>query len=322
MPIRTLSTVTDLDVEAHSATSGRTPALPLSLLIPFWLVRTMAGWCAVLGVWPALLVIGGTFAGIQFFWSNWVGFELVDIAAAVGSLAAGVVLLRFWKPRDEWRFDHDEALLQLRSQRGTARRLTARQVACAWMPFALLTATVLVWGPGVKCWMAREHTLPVVVRPSVWSGNPRCPGCTWRSRRESAVTGHEATDKDREKAELDIVPVSSTGTAVFLAAVVSGLLLGVRPAAGQDAGPDGAAHGSGHCRDPVHAGPRVCDQVFGDGRRARPGVHADRPVALPDFRDAPGLARRGADRLRHVEQCAVREPSEDHRAEARARPRS
>jgi len=45
-----------------------------------------------------------------------------------------------------------------------------------------------------------------------------------------AVLGHKAEGpKDFESAVLDIIPVSSTGTAVFLAAVVSGLLLGVGP---------------------------------------------------------------------------------------------
>ena len=39
-----------------------------------------------------------------------------------------------------------------------------------------------------------------------------------------AVTGHATPDpqKDLEKAQVDIVPLSSTGTAVFLAAVLSG----------------------------------------------------------------------------------------------------
>jgi lactate permease len=45
-----------------------------------------------------------------------------------------------------------------------------------------------------------------------------------------AVTGHATPGpKDLEKAVVDVVPVSSTGTAVFLAAILSGLLLGVRP---------------------------------------------------------------------------------------------
>ena len=105
-PIRTLSTVTGLDVEALSATSGR--ILPfLSLLIPFWLVRTMVGWRETFAVWPALLTIGGTFAAVQFLWSNFVGFELVDLMSAVASLLAGMIVLRLWKPKSEWRFAFD-----------------------------------------------------------------------------------------------------------------------------------------------------------------------------------------------------------------------
>ncbi len=76
-------------------------------LIPFWLVRTMTGWRNALGVWLPLAVIGGTFAAVQFLWSNLVDFELVGIVAAVHSMTAGVIVMRFWKPSSIWRFDHE-----------------------------------------------------------------------------------------------------------------------------------------------------------------------------------------------------------------------
>src|SRR4051812_26064405 len=69
-PILTLSKVTELDVNALSATCGRILP-PMSLLIPFWLVRSMTGWRETFAVWPALLTVGGTFAGTQFLWSNY-----------------------------------------------------------------------------------------------------------------------------------------------------------------------------------------------------------------------------------------------------------
>ena len=48
-----------------SAMAGR--QLPFfSLIVPVWLVWVMAGWRGVVGVWPALLVCGGTFAAVQF----------------------------------------------------------------------------------------------------------------------------------------------------------------------------------------------------------------------------------------------------------------
>jgi lactate permease len=146
-PILTLSQVTELDVNALSATSGRI-MLPLSLVIPFWLVRSMAGWRETFAVWPALLTFGGTFAGTQFLWSNYVGFELVNIVSSVASLGAGVVLLRFWHPADHWRFEHerDEGPYDHAVAAACEGPLTFARVVRGWLPFALLTLTVLVWG--------------------------------------------------------------------------------------------------------------------------------------------------------------------------------
>ena len=211
-PIRTLATVTNLNVEHLSATSGR--ILPfMSLLIPFWLVKTMVSWKETFAVWPALLTMGGTFAVVQFAWSNFVGFELVDIVAAVASLLAGAGLLLVWKPKVEWRFPEDEIKIK-------DGGLTAPIVAKAWMPFVVLTALVLIWGlkpvkervDGATSWKIPLTMLHLKVAKG------------------EAVTDHPTPQKtDFEKAEMDIVPVSCTGTAVFLAAVLSGFLLGVGP---------------------------------------------------------------------------------------------
>jgi lactate permease len=225
-PILTLSTVTGLDVEALSATSGR--ILPfLSLLIPFWLVRTMVGWRETFAVWPALLVIGGTFAAVQFFWSNYVGFELVDLMSAVASMLAGVIMLKLWKPKEEWRFERDAD--EIEAGIGVAQHdLTHARVARAWMPFGLLTLTVLIWGvpaidslgtPAVKVWMDSRTSWKPAIGP-----------LHEKIAKGEAVTGHKEPEaKDLEKAVVDFVPVSSTGTAVFLAAILSGLFLGVGP---------------------------------------------------------------------------------------------
>jgi lactate permease len=237
-PLRTLAAVTGLDVEALSATCGR--ILPwLSLIIPFWLVRTMTGWRDTLAVRFPLLVIGGTFAAVQYVWSNFVGFELVDIVSAITSLGAGVLLLRYWKPKQAWRFGHESERAGEAGDRrehppnplestGGEEALSARQVAKAWMPFGLLTLTVLVWGiPAAKSW----GTPPV----KDWldarlSWKPEVPWLHMKIARGEAVTGHQQPlPDDIEKAQVEIVPLSSTGTAVFLAAVLSGGILGVSP---------------------------------------------------------------------------------------------
>jgi lactate permease len=230
-PILTLSKVTGLDVHALSATSGR--ILPiLSLIIPFWLVRTMTTWRETLAVWLPLSVIGGTFASVQFLCSNYVGFELVDIISSVASMVAGVIVIRLWRPNETWRFERDIqfttgfAAKGLKADGSDIEGLSARRVARAWMPFALLTVTVLIWGiPAIKPWGT----------PAVkdWldgrlSWKPELPWLHLKIVKGSAVTGHETPlPDDYEKAQVDIVPLSSTGTAVFVAALGSGYLLGL-----------------------------------------------------------------------------------------------
>src|SRR6478735_7509304 len=84
---------------ALSAMVGR--QLPFfSMAIPAYLVVLYAGWSRMLGVLPAVLVAGVTFAIGQFFVSNYVGPELTDTLAALVSLASVALLLKFWKPRD------------------------------------------------------------------------------------------------------------------------------------------------------------------------------------------------------------------------------
>ena len=65
---------------------------PLSLILPFWLVRSMVGWRETSQVWPALLVSGLSFAAMQFYWSNYQDVGLVDIVSAIFSLLVTVAL--------------------------------------------------------------------------------------------------------------------------------------------------------------------------------------------------------------------------------------
>jgi len=174
-PILTLSRVacgvpcadTGLSAFTLGAMAGR--QLPfISLLIPAWLVVTMSGWQGLRGVWPAVAVCGGSFALVQFFWSNFVGPELTDIAGGVISLLALTLFLTVWKPRQIWTFAHergavpaarnpavDVPVYQERpvAEAGQATRRTAavpryngRQIARAWVPWVLLSAFVFLWG--------------------------------------------------------------------------------------------------------------------------------------------------------------------------------
>ena len=101
IPITTLEQVAGLDALKVSAMVGR--QLPFfSLLIPFWIVAVWSGWRGMCGIWPAALTAGVAFAIPQFLVSNLHGPWLVDIIAGACSIAATVVLLRFWRPKTKW----------------------------------------------------------------------------------------------------------------------------------------------------------------------------------------------------------------------------
>ena len=142
-PIITLAKVTGLDELKLSQMVGR--QLPFfSLIIPAWLVWVMSGWRGVRGVWPALLVCGGSFAGVQFAMANFHGPSLVDVVGGVVSLAATSLFLCVWKPRTTWHFPGEPPLPPPIPH-------SRRQIVSAWMPWLLLTAFVFVWGlPDVK----------------------------------------------------------------------------------------------------------------------------------------------------------------------------
>src|SRR5215475_4225210 len=107
-PVHTLAAVTALPESDLNAMIGR--ILPFTaVLVPFWLVRSMTGWRETFEVFPAILVVGTSFALTQFLWSNYVDSNLVDIVAGVVSITAVLSFLRFWKPKRIWRFDYDEA---------------------------------------------------------------------------------------------------------------------------------------------------------------------------------------------------------------------
>src|SRR5437773_4986671 len=86
-PILALSKVTGISEILLSKMVGR--QLPFfSLIIPFWVVWAMAGFRGMLGVWPAALTAGVSFAIPQFLVANFHGPWLVDIVAALCSIAA------------------------------------------------------------------------------------------------------------------------------------------------------------------------------------------------------------------------------------------
>src|SRR6266571_2512109 len=188
------------------------------IIVPFWLVRAMVGWGETLEVLPAILVVGVSFSVTQYFWSNHVDSNLVDIAGGVVSLIATVAFLRFWQPKRIWRLEHERAAApagQARANPAPVHKYTAGQIVKAWMPFAILSLTVLAWGlPAIKGAMNRATT-PIWNVPLLHNAVTRAAPVV--------------TKLTPEAARYDFNWLSATGTGCFVAAIIAGLLLGVRP---------------------------------------------------------------------------------------------
>jgi len=254
VPVHTLAAVCRLPESDFSATIGR--ILPLTaVIVPFWLVRTMVSWRETFEVFPAILVVGVSFALTQFFWSNYVDSSLVDIAGAVVSIISAVAFLRFWKPKKIWRFDYDKApILHVPSADGIADRVGGEwkaanfdgsvqvrsyplaKVLKAWTPFAILSLFVLAWGlPPVKLAMNRATTPAFRVVIADGAGGPGKvrpgpPGWDVPYLHNAVYRSAPVVAKPTpEPARYDFNWLSATGTGCFFAAIVSGLLLGLSP---------------------------------------------------------------------------------------------
>jgi len=213
-------------------------------------VKTMASWKDTFEVFPAILVVGLSFALTQFFWSNHVDSNLVDITAGVVSIVVTVAFLRLWKPKKIWRFDYeqDSVKLPLPATKisddvggqwaaadfdGAVRTqsYSTAQILKAWMPFAILSVFVLVWGlPSIKLAINQATTPASKVVLADGKARPGPPGWDVPYLHNAVYRAAPvATKPTPEAARYDFNWLSATGTGCFLSAIVAGLLLGLTP---------------------------------------------------------------------------------------------
>jgi len=228
-PVHTLAAVTALNESDLNAMIGR--ILPITaIIVPFWLVRAMVSWKETFEVFPAILVVGGSFAATQWFWANYMDSNLVDIAAGVVSMVATLLFLRFWQPKKIWRFADEQAVTAAEA-RDSVRHFSAGQIAKAWMPFAILSLFVLVWGlPTVKLAMNKATTPSFKVVMADGKPRPGPAGWDWPYLHAKVFrTAPVVAKPTAEAARFDLNWLTATGTGCFLAALFAGLILGLKP---------------------------------------------------------------------------------------------
>jgi lactate permease len=205
-PLIALESVTGLPLLDLSAMVGR--QLPFfSLLVPFWLVWAFAGFRGMLEVWPAIFVAGIGFAVPQFLVSNYHGPWLVDVIAAVVSLAAVASFLRIWHPRRIWRLEGETA-----AQASSGRSLSRAEIFRAWTPWLILSVLVFLWGlPSTKAWLDNLSLVRIPV-PGLDQMVRRVPPVVAESRPEAAV--------------FLLNWLSATGSGILAAAFLAALVMG------------------------------------------------------------------------------------------------
>jgi lactate permease len=340
-PVHALAAVSGLPESDLSAMVGR--ILPFTaVIVPLWLVRTMVNWQETFEVLPAIIVVGVSFALTQFFWANHVDSNLVDIAAAVVSIIVTIIFLRFWKPKKIWRFDYEkEAQAAAKPLAGevtddmggqwpakeydgyvAAKKYPASKVLKAWMPFAILSVFVLLWGlPKIKLAINQATTPAFKVIQADGKPRPGAPGWDWPYLHNKISRNTPVVAKPTpEAARYDFNWLSATGTGCFLAAIVSGLLLGLSPHRPNE---NFLAHVSKNAPSNgshlIHAGIGIRNKILRPGCSPGLGLHAHRLV-LPVLRHIPRLARSSPNRKRHQLQRPFRQPTKNHLATIRHRP--
>ena len=223
-PVIALAAVTGLDLLQLSAMIGR--QLPFfSLLVPFWLVWAFAGFRGMKEIWPAILVAGVSFAIPQYLVSNYHGPWLVDVVAAMVSMACLVLFLRIWRPAKIWTSpalkgrEAESAALQPQLAgnpgSGAKRDHDRRAVLVAWIPWMILTVFVFVWGvPQFKAFMDGISVFRFPIE-GLHNMVEKVPPVVAKPVKEGAV--------------YSLNYLSATGTGILLSAIIAGLFMKFSP---------------------------------------------------------------------------------------------
>jgi lactate permease len=208
-PIVALHGVTGLDTLVLARVIGRL-LTPFCVIVPFWLIWAFAGFGAMLEVWPAILVAGATFAATQLLVATFHGPWLVDIFASVISMGVLIAFFRVWKPKRILNAARRDVTHESRSECAS----TSATVLRAALPWIILTLCVVLWGmPRFSNWIDAATSLKIPIAgldKVVFRMPPAVP-----------VPAAEA-------AVFNFNWLSATGTGIFLAAVLAGLLMGMR----------------------------------------------------------------------------------------------
>ncbi len=219
IPIIVAGQVSGVDTMEISQMVGR--QLPFMVpIVLFWIMGIMDGWRGIKETWPAVIVAGGSFAIAQYLTSNFVGPELPDITAAIASLVTLTILLKYWKPKHIFRFADQDANVDENLEAQKQQKYSIGQIAKAWSPFMILTVMVTIWSvKPFKDLFTKDgalHDLVISIKvPYLHQLVQKMPPVVPEIKNYDAIFKFDW--------------FSATGTAIFIAAVITILFLKMKP---------------------------------------------------------------------------------------------
>ena len=237
IPITTLAKVSGLDKLALSQVAGRQLTF-FAVIIPAWLVVVMSGWKGLKGSWPAILVCGGSYAAIQFVVSSLHGPALVNVLSGLGSLALLTIFLHSGA-QGNLAFSRraGDGLVASESQLtadGSSRPCDSDGLADR-LCVGALGAVVGVDFPLGMAGLERNNSTTVSwQRRGLFAASKRqrsqCRGCTSIGPSRRSRWSREAImRRNAMEAAYDWNFLSTSGTSVFLAAILAAFWLRVSP---------------------------------------------------------------------------------------------
>ncbi len=199
----------------------------ISFTIPFLLVVIMDGTKGLKEVWPAALVAGSTYAITQWATVTFIGPELPNITSSIVSLVAVAVFVKMWHPKMKQNHTIDpEIEAQLAVSLDPEAQLTAGRILKAWSPFIALTAMVTIWSlkPFKNLFVEGGLLEATILQIPV-------PGLHNLVIKTAPIVSEPTPYGAMLKLDL----LSATGTAIFIAAILSIFILKMSPKAALEA---------------------------------------------------------------------------------------
>lgn len=216
IPITVAGSVSGIEANSIGAMTSRQLCL-LAAFVPLWIVFIMDGIKGVKETLPATLVTGISFAVVQYITAHYISYQLAGITSALISMLCLTMLLKVWQPKTNQSLQINgdgTASISHSTDEKKSLNYSFQQILLAWSPFIILTIMVSVW-----TLKTIKDALSVFSLQFIFDGI--------QIMKAAPVATGAKDDFIKNIFILDIV--AATGTAIFIAAIISVFILRVKP---------------------------------------------------------------------------------------------